>query len=397
MASQALRVIGFAYRDVEGHLPCNELEKVESKLVFIGLVGMIDPPRAEVKSAIATCRKAGIRTVMITGDHALTAEAIAKQMGLLQTGQKVLEGKQLDAMDDKQLSRELANIAVFARVSPEHKLRIVKLFQTKNQIVAMTGDGVNDAPAIKMANIGIAMGITGTDVSKEAAALVLRDDHFATIVKAIEEGRNIYENVRKVIRYLLASNVGEILTMFFAMLAGLPLPLVPIQILWVNLITDGLPAMALGVDQAERHLMSKRPRGAKEHIFAERLGWKIISRGLLIGLSTIAAFLLVYVTDPQLIHARTVAFATLVMAQLIHVFDCRSSRSIFHRRLLENRTLVAAVVVSFILLLLVVYVPLMQPVFQTVPLYVLDWLIVSAFALFPTFSVGLISLFRSKH
>jgi Ca2+-transporting ATPase len=330
---------------------------------------------------------------MITGDHQATAEAIAKQLGMLPNNGRCINGQQLAAMSDEELAVEAPNIYVYARVSPEHKLRIVKALQRQGHVVAMTGDGVNDAPAIKAADIGIAMGISGTDVTKEASALVLSDDNFATIVAAIEEGRGIYENIRKFIRYLLASNVGEILTMFLAMMAGLPLPLIPIQILWVNLVTDGLPAMALGVDQAEKDLMQHKPRGAKENIFARRLGWKIISRGILIGVCTLAAFWIALRDNPgsanNLMHAQTVAFATLVMAQLIHVFDCRSSRSIFHRNPFQNKYLVLAVLSSLILMLGVLYIDALQPIFKTVPLGLTDWLVVLIFAGIPTFLMGL--------
>lgn len=256
-------VLGMAYRDLRSGETAGSEKEAESQLVFVGLAGMIDPPRKEVRDAISVTRRAGIKTVMITGDHGTTAEAIAHQLGILQRGGTVLTGSQLSRMDDDALDKVSDNVFVYARVSPEHKLRIVKSLQRHGHVVAMTGDGVNDAPAIKAADIGISMGITGTDVTKEASALVLGDDNFSTIVAAIEEGRNIYENIRKFIRYLLASNVGEILTMFFAMMLGLPLPLVPIQILWVNLVTDGLPAMALGVDQPEKDLMEHKPRGAK--------------------------------------------------------------------------------------------------------------------------------------
>ena len=289
MAEAALRVLGLAYRDLQARRRRRTAKRTRrSSSIFVGLAGMIDPPRKEVRDAIATCRQAGIKTVMITGDHRLTAEAIASQLGILPRGRPVADRPAARGDDDEQLDRVVDDIYVYARVSPEHKLRIVKALQRAGHVVAMTGDGVNDAPAIKAADIGIAMGITGTDVSKEASSLVLSDDNFATIVAAIEEGRGIYENIRKFIRYLLASNVGEILTMFLAMMFGLPLPLVPIQILWVNLVTDGLPAMALGVDQPEKDLMQHKPRAAKENIFARRLGWKIISRGLLIGLCTLA-------------------------------------------------------------------------------------------------------------
>ncbi|AJY76451.1 calcium-translocating P-type ATPase, SERCA-type [Paenibacillus beijingensis] len=400
MAQSALRVLGLAYRDLRPQDRYDSATDVEAQLVFVGLTGMIDPPRREVKDAIAVCRRAGIKTVMITGDHQLTAEAIAGQLGIIPRGGLSVSGRDLSAMSDDELDKTVESIYVYARVSPEHKLRIVKALQRRGHVVAMTGDGVNDAPAIKAADIGIAMGITGTDVSKEASSLVLGDDNFASIVSAIEEGRAIYENIRKFIRYLLASNVGEILTMFLAMMAGLPLPLVPIQILWVNLVTDGLPAMALGVDQAEKDLMQVKPRSAKENIFARRLGWKIISRGILIGVCTLGAFWITLKTAPQgqqsLVLAQTVAFATLVMAQLIHVFDCRSSRSIFHRNFFQNRYLVLAVLSSLLLMLMVMYVPLLQPIFKTVPLGLREWCLVFVSAGIPTFLMGIGSVMGSS-
>ncbi|CAM3352255.1 calcium-transporting P-type ATPase, PMR1-type [Marinicrinis lubricantis] len=400
MARSALRVLGLSYREVKPSEVCGSEAEVESQLVFVGLTGMIDPPRKEVKQAIAKCKRAGIRTVMITGDHKTTAEAIAHQLGMLPQKGMVIDGRQLSAMSDEELEKRVEDIYVYARVSPEHKLRIVKALQNKGHVVAMTGDGVNDAPAIKASDIGIAMGFTGTDVSKEASSLILSDDNFATIVSAIEEGRGIYENIRKFIRYLLASNVGEILVMFFAMMAGLPLPLVPIQILWVNLVTDGLPAMALGVDPSESDLMEQKPRPAKENIFARRLGWKIISRGILIGICTLAAFWLTLRENPgdagQLMKAQTVAFATLVMAQLIHVFDCRSSRSIFQRNLFENKFLVAAVVSSALLMLPVLYMDALQPIFKTVDLMLRDWALVFVFAGIPTFLMGIGSVMKGS-
>ncbi|OXM15841.1 calcium-translocating P-type ATPase, SERCA-type [Paenibacillus herberti] len=400
MAQSALRVLGLAYRDLKPHDLCSTADEAECQLVFAGLTGMIDPPRREVQGAIATCRRAGIKTVMITGDHQLTAEAIAGQLGIMPRGALSISGRELAAMSDDELDGVVDNIYVYARVSPEHKLRIVKSLQRQGHVVAMTGDGVNDAPAIKAADIGIAMGITGTDVSKEASSLVLGDDNFSSIVSAIEEGRSIYENIRKFIRYLLASNVGEILTMFLAMMAGLPLPLVPIQILWVNLVTDGLPAMALGVDQAENDLMTQKPRPARESIFARRLGWKIISRGVLIGVCTLGAFWLTLKSAPQgaqgLALAQTVAFVTLVMAQLIHVFDCRSSRSIFHRNILQNKYLVFAVLSSLVLMLAVLYVPALQPIFKTVPIGMREWCLVLVAAGIPTFLMGMGSVLGAK-
>lgn len=401
MARSALRVLGFAYREVKTSERCETAEQAENGLIFVGLTGMIDPPRKEVRDAIATCKKAGIRTIMITGDHQTTAEAIAKQLGMLPNTGLALNGAQLNALTDEQLDAKIDDIYVYARVSPEHKLRIVKSLQRRGHVVAMTGDGVNDAPAIKASDIGISMGINGTDVSKEASALILSDDNFATIVAAIEEGRGIYENIRKFIRYLLASNVGEILTMFIAMMMGMPLPLVPIQILWVNLVTDGLPAMALGVDQAEKDLMQHKPRAAKENIFARRLGWKIISRGFAIGVCTLGAFWLTLQAGPEgdaatLVKAQTVAFATLVMAQLIHVFDCRSSRSIFQRNPLQNIYLVLAVLSSLIMMLAVLYIESLQPIFKTVPLHLQDWILVLVAASIPTFFFGLGSVLSRR-
>ncbi|MGZ9587007.1 calcium-translocating P-type ATPase, SERCA-type [Paenibacillus marinisediminis] len=400
MAKQALRVLGMAYRELKANEHADDEDGMESQLIFVGLAGMIDPPRREVREAIQQCRRAGIKTVMITGDHQLTAEAIANQLGILPKNGLTVNGTQLAQMDDDALDKVVDNVYVYARVSPEHKLRIVKSLQRKGHVVAMTGDGVNDAPAIKAADIGISMGINGTDVSKEASSLILSDDNFSTIVSAIEEGRAIYENIRKFIRYLLASNVGEILVMFFAMMAGLPLPLIPIQILWVNLVTDGLPAMALGVDQPEKDLMEHRPRSAKENIFARRLGWKIISRGFLIGLCTLAAFWITLNAIPgdanSLVHAQSVAFTTLVMAQLIHVFDCRSSRSIFHRNILQNKYLVLAVLSSLVLLLAVLYVEPLQPIFKTVPLDLRDWCVTLVMAGIPTFLMGIGSVMSGK-
>lgn len=400
MARGALRVLGLAYREVKPHESMTEEGAVESQLIFVGLAGMIDPPRREARDAIAVCRRAGIKTVMITGDHRLTAEAIATDLGILPRGGVSMSGQELAALSDEELDRRVDDTYVYSRVAPEHKLRIVKALQRKGHVVAMTGDGVNDAPAIKAADIGIAMGITGTDVSKEASSLILSDDNFSSIVAAIEEGRSIYENIRKFIRYLLASNVGEILTMFFAMLAGLPLPLLPIQILWVNLVTDGLPAMALGVDQPEKDLMEHKPRGANENIFARRLGWKILSRGLLIGLCTLGAFWLTFRVAPndpaQLAKAQSVAFVTLVMAQLIHVFDCRSSRSIFHRNILQNRYLVVAVLSSVLLLLGVMYIEALQPIFKTVPLGTREWAISLVAAGIPTFLLGAGSVWSGR-
>lgn len=397
LANKALRTIAIAFKPIHSAtLPTKESE-VEKDLTFIGLQGMIDPPRPEVKDAIAECKRAGIKTIMITGDHAITARAIAEQLGMLENNHAVMEGKRLNELTVEELEEEVEHISVFARVTPEHKLKIVQALQNKGHIVAMTGDGINDAPAIKAADIGIAMGITGTDVAKEASSLILLDDNFATIKSAIHEGRNIYENIRKFIRYLLASNVGEILVMLFAMLLFLPLPLVPIQILWVNLVTDGLPAMALGLDQSEENVMRRKPRNPREGVFARGLGWKIISRGFLIGVATLIAFVVVYNRDPEnLKYAQTIAFSTLVLAQLIHVFDCRSEVSVFSRNPFENKFLVWSVLSSAALLFAVIYIPALQPIFHTVPVALNDWLLVSAMSALPTFLLAGSFILRKK-
>ncbi|KAB2337450.1 cation-translocating P-type ATPase [Cytobacillus depressus] len=386
LASQALRTIAIGYKEIPAKTVILHEDEAEKDLIFIGLQGMIDPPRPEVKGAVKECRDAGIKTVMITGDHVITAKAIATQLGILTKNSKVLDGKALSEMDVQELEEVVEDVSVFARVSPEHKLKIVKALQNKGHIVAMTGDGVNDAPAIKAADIGVAMGITGTDVAKEASALILLDDNFATIKAAIKEGRNIYENIRKFVRYLLASNVGEILVMLFAMLLGYPLPLVPIQILWVNLVTDGLPAMALGLDQPEDDVMKRKPRNPREGVFARGLGWKVISRGFLIGVVTLIAFIIVYNENPdELEYAQTIAFSTLVIAQLIHVFDCRSEKSVFARNPFGNKFLVWAVLSSLLLLFVVIYYPPLQPIFHTVPVKANDWFMIAGLAAVPTF------------
>ncbi len=387
MAGRALRTLGIAFRPLRH--PVTDADAAERDLIFIGVVGMIDPPRPEVKDAIRLAASAGIRTVMITGDHQLTATAIASKIGILPERGRVMTGAELDQIDDASLERLSRNVHVYARVSPLHKLRIVRCMQARGQIVAMTGDGVNDAPAIKASDIGVAMGRTGTDVAKDASALILADDNFATIVAAIEEGRAIYDNIRKFIRYLLTSNTGEILTMFFAMLLGLPLPLLPIQILWVNLVTDGLPAIALGVDSAEEDTMSRPPRDVREGIFARGLGWKIITRGFLIGFVTLSVFYAAWHHFAAgLRTAQTMAFSTLVLAQLIHVFDCRSvMRGVLDRNILGNLWLVGAAISSLLLLLSVIYIPALQPVFHTTALSIPAWGVIAVAAAIPTFAV----------
>lgn len=363
MAEKALRVLSFAFKSNP-----EENQQAEQDLIFVGLAGMIDPPRREAYSAVQTCKRAGIQTVMITGDHVATATAIARDLKILEHGGRVLTGKELDQLTDTQLERELDYVRVFARVAPSHKLRIVKAFKKKGKVVAMTGDGVNDAPAIKEADIGVAMG-NGTDVTKEAASVVLLDNSFATLVSAIEEGRVIYKNIRKFIRYLLSCNIGEIVTMFVGMLMGMPVVLLPIQILIVNLVTDGLPAIALGLEPAEKDIMSKPPRKKREGIFSEGLLSTILFRGILIGLTTLAVFTSFFHSTGDLTVARTGALATLVVTQLIHVFECkREEVGIFNINLLDNWKLIASVFISGLILALCINLPICNILFKTAPL-----------------------------
>ena len=365
MAAQALRVLGFAFRKAG-----SEGDVAEQNLVFVGLAGMIDPPRPEVLEAVRKCRQAGIRPVMITGDHAITARAIAGDLGICPPQGRVVTGKELDAMSDDQLARQIAEIPVFARVTPAHKLRIVRALKRQGNVVAMTGDGVNDAPAVKEADIGVAMGITGTDVTKEASSVVLMDDNFATLVAAVEEGRVIYQNIRKFIRYLFSCNIGEVVTMFFAMLMGMPVPLLPIQILLVNLATDGLPAIALGLEPAEEDVMRQKPRRAEESVFSNGLAFTIAIRGLLIGLCTLGAFVSLYRSSQgDVALARTGALSALVLMQLIHVFECKSeTKGLFSIPFFNNWKLIGATAISVGLLCLAVWHPAVSALFQTSPL-----------------------------
>jgi P-type Ca2+ transporter type 2C len=390
MASMALRNLASAYSPLSSGVDYNAADSVENDMIFVGLYGMMDPPRNEVLPAIKKCHTAGIKTVMITGDHRTTAVAVARMLRLLPYGGGVISGRELDLMSDSELEKVADSTYVYARVTPEHKLRIVKALKRRGHVVAMTGDGVNDAPAVKEADIGIAMGRTGTDVTREAAALILADDNFTTIVNAVEEGRSIYDNIRKFIRFLLACNAGEILTMFLAMLVGLPLPLRAIQILWINLVTDGLPAMALGVDPAEAGVMERPPRAPTEGIFARGLWQKIAARGIVIGLTTIGVFAWSLQQGMLLDEARTMAFSTLIVTQLIFVFHCRSETAGFlSMGLFSNPYLVAAVLSSFGMLLLVLYNPALAVVFGTVPLNLEHWLIVFGVSLLPNLLRGL--------
>lgn len=359
MSQKGLRVLAAAWR------PQQEGELGEQDLILLGLVGLSDPPRPEVKQAVEDCRTGGIRTVMITGDHALTAKAIAAQVGIDQNA-KPITGQKLERMDDASLEEAVKTATVFARVTPAHKLRIVKALQKSGSRVAMTGDGVNDAPAVKQAEVGVAMGQGGTDVTRQAADLVLLDDNFATLAKAVKEGRVIYQNIRKFIRYLISCNIGEVCCMLFSMLMGWPVVLLPIQILFVNLLTDGLPAMALGLDPAEDGVMHRPPRNPKEGVFSDGLGFTVAVRGVAIALSTLASFSVVWGQTGDLTLARTGALFTLIFTQLMNVFECKSETLPFWKiHLGNNKKLILAALSSLTCLILVMALPVFQGIFHT--------------------------------
>lgn len=364
MASQAMRVLALCWRKISG-----SFDTSEQNLVFCSLAGMIDPPRKEAFEAVNRCRRAQIRPVMITGDSKETACAVASQLKILTPGGQVLTGSELDKLDDDRFLHLLPKVNVFARVTPAHKLRIVRAFKSQGAIVAMTGDGVNDAPAVKEANIGVSMGKNGTDVTKEASDVILMDDNFATLVCAIEEGRVIYQNIRKFIRYLLSCNIGEVITMFLAMLMGMPVPLLPIQILLINLVTDGLPAIALGLDPPDRDVMDQKPRRSTDSIFSGGLLEVILFRGALIGLSTIAVFSMLLTGGASLKMARTGALVTLILTQLIHVFECKSeTRTLFGIPFFNNFKLIAAVCTSLCVMSFAVWHPMGRMIFETTAL-----------------------------
>ncbi len=370
MAEKALRVIAVAYKDVE-KLP--ETQDMEQDLTFCGLIGMIDPPREGVKEAVRTCRRAGIKTVMITGDHLQTAKAIAKELGIFKRGDLAIEGENLERMDQHELEKNIMQYSVFARVSPEHKVRIVKAFQSTGAVVAMTGDGVNDAPALKNADIGIAMGKGGTDVAKNASDMILTDDNFVTIVEAVKQGRNIYDNIKKAIHFLISTNIGEIVTIFFGLILGMKSPLLAIQLLWINLVTDSLPAIALGLEKEEENIMSRLPRNPKKSLFADGLWWKIIIEGTMLGMFTLLAFSIgnrLYSVEV----GRTMAFITLGMLELVHSFNIKSEESIFKIGIFENKYLILALILGVLLQVIVVIINPLAEIFSLVPLTGIQWL-----------------------
>ncbi len=380
MAQSALRVLAAAFKPLES-LPGTISAELERDLIFCGLFGMIDPPREEARAAVATCRAAGIRPVMITGDHMATATAIAESLGIKREGDGALTGAELEKIPEAELAERLASTAVFARVAPEHKVRIVRAFQARGEVVAMTGDGVNDAPALKLADIGVAMGITGTDVSKEAADIVLADDNFATIVTAVEEGRRIYDNILKTIQFLLSTNISEILVIFTAILADWAAPLLPVQILWINLVTDSLPALALSVDPADKDIMRRTPVGAGQGILQGAFLLRILAQGAMIAAISLAAFRIGLHSGTDAAH--TMTFAVLALSQITHALNIRAARRSAFPDLFSNKPLLGALALGLLLMLAILCFPPLHGVFRVVPLEVGQWLWVAGLSLLP--------------
>ncbi len=390
MAHNALRVIGVCYRDESGK------NLREENMVFAGMAGMYDPPRREARDAVIRCHRAGIDVVMITGDHPETARAVAEELGIIEAGGKVMTGAELDRIPEAEFKEGIRGCKVFARVTPEHKTSIVKARKALGDVVAMTGDGVNDAPALKCADIGCSMGITGTDVARSASDMVLTDDNFATIVEAVRQGRGIYDNIRKAVHFLLSSNIGEIMTVFVSLAIGCPAPLLPIQLLWVNLVTDSLPAIALGLDPAAADVMDKKPRPANEGIFSGGLGSAIALEGCMIGLLALIAFLLGLRIFGSADIGRTMAFGTLSLSQLVHAFNMRSETSVLKAGIFKNKYLVGAFLLGLILQTAVMSVPVLQAIFKTAALNASQWGIVSLLSFMPILVVEGGKLFSER-
>ncbi len=382
MAEKALRVIAVAYADLDTLPNSIDTNTIEQNLTFVGLIGMIDPPREGVKEAVETCRRAGIKTVMITGDHIITAKAIAKELGILRNTDKAITGVELDAIPQEILEKEIKTYSVFARVSPEHKVRIVKAFRANGEIVAMTGDGVNDAPALKNADIGVSMGMNGTDVAKNASDMILTDDNFVTITEAVKTGRHIYDNIRKAVHFLIATNVGEIVTIFVGLLLGMETPLLAIHLLWINLVTDSFPAIALGLEPIDKEIMNKKPRDTKKGLFADGLWGKIFVEGTMIGMLTLFAFSIgnkLY----GLKVGRTMAFVSLSMLELVHSFNIRSEESVFKVGLFSNKYLIGALGLGTLLQVVVIALPSLANIFDVVQLNGTQWLYTLAISISP--------------
>ena len=419
MAKDALRVLAMGYKELDHEPTDEEMKDIENDLIYIGMVGMIDPPREEVKLAVQKCKTAGIKTVMITGDHKITAVAIAKALGILEKEDEAITGAELEEMSDEELTKNIRKYSVYARVSPEHKVRIVKAWQANGEIVAMTGDGVNDAPALKTADIGCAMGIVGTDVAKEAADVILTDDNFATIVSAVEEGRRIYDNILKAIQFLLSSNVGEIIVLFVAILItpllskifGIDIhliePLLPIHILWINLVTDSLPALALAVDPAEKDIMKRKPIKPKKGVFTKGMIWRVVYQGVMIGIITLAAFVIGLGTknvpvieglteqEERVEIGQTMAFVVLALSELVHVFNIRNNKeSIFKTKIFNNGKLILAILVSAILMFVILLIPGLRTIFSIPVLPMSNILEIVILVLLPMVIVEIFKLFK---
>lgn len=394
MGGEALRVLAMAYKEISDLPESVTVENVEKELIFVGMVGMIDPPRDEVRDAVAECRMAGIRPVMITGDHKITATAIARSLGIMQEGNRVFTGVDVEKASDEQLLDYASDAAVFARVAPEHKVRIVKAFQSRGNVVAMTGDGVNDAPALKLADIGVAMGITGTDVSKEAADVILTDDNFATIVTSVSEGRRIYDNLLKSIQFMLSTNLGEVLVLFIAVIANVVTPLLPIHILWINLVTDSLPALALSVDPADKNIMRRKPIDPKQGILTRGVTIRIVLQSMLIAVAVLGACMIGLQVSVEV--ARTMTFATLAFSQMTLIFSIRSGKRLAFSSLLSNGYLLGAIAVVVGLMLVVMLVPLLQTIFHVVPLNAAQWLWIAGLSLGVFFVSELAKLFVKR-
>ena len=392
-SENGLRVLAFACREMDAERELT-LED-ENGFTFVGLVSMIDPPREESKQAVADAKRGGIRTVMITGDHKVTATAIAKQIGIFEEGDMALEGVELDAMTDDELDEKLTRISVYARVSPEHKIRIVSAWQRKGCIAAMTGDGVNDAPALKKADVGVAMGITGTEVSKDAAAMILADDNFATIVKAVVNGRGVYTNIKNAIQFLLSGNMAGILAVLYASLMALPVPFQPVHLLFINLLTDSLPAIALGMEPARKGLLDQKPRDPKASILDKPLMFKILWQGALIAIASMTAFYL-GLSAGGAAMASTMAFATLTLARLFHGFNCRGTESIFKLGLGSNKYSLMAFAGGVVLLVAVLMIPVLESLFAVTALSGMQYLQILGLAFAPTLLIQLGRVIRGK-
>jgi Ca2+-transporting ATPase len=383
LSRQALRILAVAYKEIDEVPSHPTSEELENGLTFMGLVGMIDPPRPEARDAVAICREAGIKPVMITGDHVVTASAIAKDLGILVDGDDAINGTELAAMSEEELNERVRNISVYARVSPEDKIRIVRAWQRQGAIVSMTGDGVNDAPALKAADIGCAMGITGTDVAKGASDMILTDDNFATIVDAVREGRGIYDNIKKTVGFLLGTNIGEVLTVFVAMLVWRTSPLLAVHLLWINLVTDSLPAIALGMEPVDKDVMKRRPKPKEEGIFAHGFGLRIILLGVMFATLTLAAFMIAWKSTGDIASGRTMAFIVLAVSQIIHSFNMRSDHSLFKIGVFSNKYLNGAALVSLALMAMVVFITPVTAAFGLTQLSIELYLLALALTLVP--------------